>query len=55
MKEWYNDFAYGNNPIGHVNSNGHEAGEQIMVTTEWGKYFEHDKGYHWRGKSLKNL
>ena len=30
--EWFHDFAEGNDPIEHVNSNGHEAGGQIMVT-----------------------
>lgn len=42
------DIAAGKRAIDHTNSNGHTTSGQILPLTPWARYFEHDKGLHWR-------
>lgn len=42
------DFAAGQEPVEHVNSNGHRTDGHVLPLTPWGDYMEHDKGIHWR-------
>jgi len=42
------DLADGLTSVQHQNSNGHTTGGQVLPITPLGKFFEHDKGIHWR-------
>lgn len=47
-KKWSKDFAAGKSKRLHRNSTGYITGGQVIPHTEWGKYVEHDKGWHWK-------
>ena len=44
-EECFNDFAQGKNTTHHTNSNQWKT-NQIINSTEWNEYVEHDKGVH---------
>jgi len=46
--EMFCDFAADRKSGAHTNSNGFTTCLQIIKSTEWGKYVEHDKGVHWK-------
>lgn len=50
-----NDMAADITPRTFKNSNGHRTSEQLLPFTEWGPYFEHDKGSHWRKKVASKI
>ena len=47
-KEWVYDFAKGKNRIIYKNTTGYITGGQVIPTTVWKDYIEHDKGIHWK-------
>ena len=59
MKQEYpeiiHDMATGITPRHFKNSNGHKTSEQLLPFTQWGTYFEHDKGSHWRKKIVSKI
>jgi hypothetical protein len=49
------DMARNVSPRNFKNSNGHKTCEQLLPFIEWGNFFEHDKGSHWRKKIVPKI
>ena len=46
--EWTHDFAKGKQQLIYKNTTGYITGGQVIPTTVWKDYIEHDKGIHWK-------